>query len=128
MPEMREVVVYSRKGCHLCEILKEKLVKLERRGGFRWREVDVETEDGLRRQFTDEVPLFLRQEPFTRPNVRIRGFMIKPRNLQQTMVALVSFILVLASDSLCQIDEVGQTMRPVIRGRQAAVSSMKPQA
>ncbi len=54
--------------------------------------------------------------------------MIKPRNLQQTMVALVSFILVLASDSLCQIDEVGQTMRPVIRGRQAAVSSMKPQA
>jgi len=57
MPELREVVVYSRKGCHLCEILKEKLVKLERRGGFRWREVDVETEDGLRRQFTDEVPV-----------------------------------------------------------------------
>ena len=57
MPELREVVVYSRKGCHLCEIMKEKLVKLERRGGFRWREVDVETEDGLRRQFTDEVPV-----------------------------------------------------------------------
>ena len=57
MPELREVVVYSRRGCHLCEIMKEKLVKLERRGGFRWREVDVETEDGLRRQFTDEVPV-----------------------------------------------------------------------
>jgi glutaredoxin len=57
MPELREVVVYSRKGCHLCEIMKEKLVKLQRRGGFRWREVDVETEDGLRRQFTDEVPV-----------------------------------------------------------------------
>src|SRR6266851_8019175 len=79
-------------------------------------------------QGSAQPPLFLRREPFTRPNVRIRGFMIKPRNLQQTMVALVSFILVLASDSLCQIDEVGQTMRPVIRGRQAAVSSMKPQA
>lgn len=53
----REVVVYSRKGCHLCEIVKETLTKLERRGGFQWREVDVDTNDELRRQFTDEVPV-----------------------------------------------------------------------
>ena len=53
----REVVVYSRKGCHLCEIVKETLVKLERRGGFQWREIDVDTDDELRRQFTDEVPV-----------------------------------------------------------------------
>jgi glutaredoxin len=53
----REVVVYSRKGCHLCEIVKETLKKLERRGGFQWREVDVDTDDELRRQFTDEVPV-----------------------------------------------------------------------
>ncbi|PYV45317.1 MAG: hypothetical protein DMG94_12270 [Acidobacteria bacterium] len=45
MSLLREVIVYSRKGCHLCEIVKEKLIKLERRGGFRWREVDVETDD-----------------------------------------------------------------------------------
>jgi glutaredoxin len=57
MSLLREVIVYSRKGCHLCEIVKEKLKKLERRGGFHWREVDVETDDGLRRQFTDEVPV-----------------------------------------------------------------------
>ena len=53
----REVVVYSRKGCHLCEIVKETLKKLERRGGLQWREVDVDTDDELRRQFTDEVPV-----------------------------------------------------------------------
>jgi glutaredoxin len=53
----REVVVYSRKGCHLCEIVKETLAKLQRRGGFEWREVDVDTDDELRRQFTDEVPV-----------------------------------------------------------------------
>jgi glutaredoxin len=53
----REVVVYSRKGCHLCEIVKETLAKLERRGGFQWREVDVDTDDELRRKFTDEVPV-----------------------------------------------------------------------
>ena len=57
MSLLREVIVYSRKGCHLCEIVKEKLVKLERRGGFRWREIDVETDDLLRREFTDEVPV-----------------------------------------------------------------------
>ena len=53
----REVVVYARKGCHLCEIVKETLAKLERRGGFQWREIDVDTDDELRRQFTDEVPV-----------------------------------------------------------------------
>jgi glutaredoxin len=56
-PNPREVIVYSRKGCHLCEIVKEKLSKLERRGGFSWREVDVDADDTLRRRFTDEVPV-----------------------------------------------------------------------
>ena len=57
MQELRQVVVYSRKGCHLCEIVKETLGKLERRGGFTWQEVDVESNNTLRRQFTDEVPV-----------------------------------------------------------------------
>lgn len=57
MSSPREVVVYSRKGCHLCEIVKETLTKLERRGGFQWREIDVDTDDSLRRRFTDEVPV-----------------------------------------------------------------------
>ena len=57
MTTSREVVVYSRKGCHLCEIVKETLSKLERRGGFQWREIDVDTDDELRRKFTDEVPV-----------------------------------------------------------------------
>jgi glutaredoxin len=57
MPDARQVVVYSRKGCHLCEIVKETLTKLERRGGFTWRDVDVDSSDDLRRQFTDEVPV-----------------------------------------------------------------------
>ena len=57
MVESREVVVYSRKGCHLCEIVKESLVKLQRQGGFTWREIDVDSDEQLRRQFTDEVPV-----------------------------------------------------------------------
>ncbi len=57
MQGRRDVVVYSRKGCHLCEIIKESLVKLQRRGSFDWREVDVDADEELRRQFTDEVPV-----------------------------------------------------------------------
>ncbi|HZE28361.1 MAG TPA: glutaredoxin family protein [Terriglobales bacterium] len=53
----RKVLVYTRKGCHLCEIVKESIVKLARRGGFVWQEVDVDTDDELRRQFNDEVPV-----------------------------------------------------------------------
>jgi len=57
MSGVHEVIMYSRKGCHLCEIVKETLTKLERRGSFTWREVDVDSDDRLRRQFTDEVPV-----------------------------------------------------------------------
>ena len=57
MPESRNVVVYSRKGCHLCEVVKESLTKLSRRGGFTWQEVDVDSDQELRRQYNDEVPV-----------------------------------------------------------------------
>ena len=55
--EQREVIVYSRKGCHLCEIVKESLVKLHKRGGFDWRDVDVDSDPELRRQYNDQVPV-----------------------------------------------------------------------
>lgn len=52
-----EVVLYSRKGCHLCEIVKESLAKLSRQSQFNWQEIDVDSNEALRRQFTDEVPV-----------------------------------------------------------------------
>jgi glutaredoxin len=55
--EQREVIVYSRKGCHLCEIVKESLAKLHKRGGFDWREVDVDSDAELRHLYNDQVPV-----------------------------------------------------------------------
>ncbi len=55
--DVADVVVYSRKGCHLCEVVKESLAKLSRQGGFLWREVDVDSDEELRRKFSDEVPV-----------------------------------------------------------------------
>jgi len=57
MPDPRTVVVYSRKGCHLCEVVKESLHKLSRRGGFTWQEIDVDADAALRREFNDQVPV-----------------------------------------------------------------------
>jgi glutaredoxin len=57
MPDSRNVVVYSRKGCHLCEVVKESLHKLSRRGGFTWQEIDVDTDVDLRREYNDQVPV-----------------------------------------------------------------------
>jgi glutaredoxin len=52
-----EVILYTRKGCHLCEIVKESLVKLQKRGGFTWREVDVDSNPQTRQKYNDEVPV-----------------------------------------------------------------------
>jgi glutaredoxin len=57
MPATHSVVVYSRKGCHLCEVVKESLSKLSRQGAFTWHDVDVDADPDLRRQYNDEVPV-----------------------------------------------------------------------
>jgi glutaredoxin len=57
MPEPGQVIVYSRKGCHLCEIVKESLSKLQKRGGFTWHEIDVDSDTESRRLYSDEVPV-----------------------------------------------------------------------
>jgi len=51
------VVVYSRKGCHLCDLVKETLRTVQNEADFRWREVDIDTDPELRRKYTDEVPV-----------------------------------------------------------------------
>jgi len=57
MPDHRKVILYTRKGCHLCEVVKESLVKLSRRGGFTWDAVDVDSDPELKRRYNDEVPV-----------------------------------------------------------------------
>jgi glutaredoxin len=57
MSEPRQVLLYTRKGCHLCEVVKESLLKLHRRGGFQWSEIDVDSDEKLRREYNDQVPV-----------------------------------------------------------------------
>jgi glutaredoxin len=52
-----EVILYSRHGCHLCEVVKETLVRLTHRASFTWREVDIDADENLKQKYTDEVPV-----------------------------------------------------------------------
>ena len=54
---MREVVVYSKPGCHLCDVVKGTLAGLEHRGTFRWREVNIEDDPELQRLYWDQIPV-----------------------------------------------------------------------
>ena len=54
---MHSVVVYSRKGCHLCDVVKETLTQLQGGADFQWSEVDIDTDPYLRQNYNDEVPV-----------------------------------------------------------------------
>ncbi len=54
---MHDVIVYSRRGCHLCDVVKETLARLAGQADFRWREVDIDTDPELHRLYNDEVPV-----------------------------------------------------------------------
>jgi len=54
-----DVVLYSRKGCHLCDVVKASLARLADDGSFTWREVDIDADPELRRLYNEEVPVVL---------------------------------------------------------------------
>ena len=53
---MHDVVVYSRQGCHLCEIVKETLTQVQGEADFQSREVDIDADPELQK-YNDEVPV-----------------------------------------------------------------------
>ena len=51
------MVVYSREGCHLCDVVKETLKQMEGEAEFRWRVVDIDGDPELRQKYNEEVPV-----------------------------------------------------------------------
>ena len=54
---MHEVLVYSRQGCHLCDVVKETLKRLHHRANFEWHEVDIDSDPKLLELYNDSVPV-----------------------------------------------------------------------
>jgi len=54
---MHDVVVYSRKGCHLCDVVTQTLTQVQGEADFQWREVDIDADPELRQKYNDLVPV-----------------------------------------------------------------------
>lgn len=54
---MHQVVLYSRPGCHLCDVAREAILSLRERVGFEFQEVDIEGDDELELGYGIRVPV-----------------------------------------------------------------------
>ena len=58
MAEPRLAVV-TRTGCHLCDVAKEAIARIAADTGVGWREVSLDGDRELEREYGDRVPVIL---------------------------------------------------------------------
>ncbi|HEY7425588.1 MAG TPA: glutaredoxin family protein [Gemmataceae bacterium] len=63
-----DIVMYTRQGCHLCEQAWKQLEQARRRYGFALRQVDIDSEVQLVREYGECVPVVV-----VNGRVRFRG-------------------------------------------------------
>jgi glutaredoxin len=54
---VHSVVLYSRPGCHLCDVARESILSLRERLGFEFAEVDIEADDELELEYGIRIPV-----------------------------------------------------------------------
>lgn len=54
---MHRVVLYSRAGCHLCDVARETILLLRERRGFEFAEVDIEADEDLELEYGIRIPV-----------------------------------------------------------------------
>jgi glutaredoxin len=54
---MRKVIIYSRPGCHLCEVAKEKIRQSDCRDEYTLEEINIETDPVLLEQYRNDIPV-----------------------------------------------------------------------
>jgi len=53
----RDVTLYTREGCHLCDSAKSSLEPILKEFGARLKEVDIDRDPLLQRRYNDDVPV-----------------------------------------------------------------------
>jgi hypothetical protein len=56
---MRKLVLYSRVGCHLCDVMKEQIERYAPRYEFSLDVVDIDQDPKLRAEYNWDVPVLL---------------------------------------------------------------------
>ncbi len=54
---MRDIVVYSKPDCCLCDEVKAQLRKLQERYAFEWREINILDDPAAHEEFKEEIPV-----------------------------------------------------------------------
>ena len=55
---MSVVTLYGRRGCHLCEEARRRLLEMRSEGfAFELREVDIESDEDLHRHMLESIPV-----------------------------------------------------------------------
>ncbi len=71
----RDVTLYTRSGCHLCEEAKHAIAPLLAEFGARLREVDIDADPILRERYTNDVPvIFLGARKVAKHRVDLKQF------------------------------------------------------
>lgn len=55
--DVATVVLYTRDGCHLCDVAQGVVEQVCADEGVTWAAVDVDADPELQRRFTDQVPV-----------------------------------------------------------------------
>lgn len=62
----KELIVYYRDGCHLCELIIEPLLKLQQELGFEIKYIDIDCDPHLseetRKQYNADIPVVTYQD------------------------------------------------------------------
>lgn len=71
----RDVTLYTRPGCHLCDEARAAMLPVVSEFGAKFREVNIETDEELRELYTNDVPvIFLGSREVTRHRVDVVQF------------------------------------------------------
>jgi glutaredoxin len=80
----RDVTLYTRPGCHLCEEAKAAIAPLLREFGASFREVNIDEESVLRERYGGDVPvIFLGARKVAKHRVDVEQFRQQLRDAAQ---------------------------------------------
>ena len=54
-----QIVVYTRRGCHLCDVVLDQLQELRHEFDINVQEIDVDTEGALQESYGEQVPVVM---------------------------------------------------------------------
>ena len=77
------VLLIGRRGCHLCEEARDVVRRVTAEQGTSFAEVDVDTDDELRRAYSDQVPVVMvdgKQHDFWRVDEQRLRVALSPRD------------------------------------------------